>query len=99
MSRIWTEEYRFQKMLEVEILACESMARSGKIPREDVQKIKKSAKINVREINDIEKVVKHDIIAFLTQVERTVGKPARHMHLGMTSSDVLDTALAVQLVQ
>ncbi len=98
MSGIWTDESRFEKMLEVETLFCEAMASKGIVPKADVAEIRKKAKINVAEIAEIEKVVKHDVIAFLTQVERTVGPAARHMHLGMTSSDVLDTALALQMV-
>lgn len=99
MAKIWTDEYRFEKMLEVETLFCEAMAKKKMIPKSDVDEIRQKAKINVDEINEIEKVVKHDVIAFLTQVERSVGKAARHMHLGMTSSDVLDTALALQMVE
>jgi adenylosuccinate lyase len=99
MAQIWTDESRFQKMLEVEILAAEAMAIEGQFPLADVNLIRKKAKINVQKIFEIEKVVKHDVIAFLTQIERTVGKPARHLHRGMTSSDVLDTALSLQLVE
>lgn len=99
MGRIWRDEYRFQKMLEIEILVCEALANQGKIPFSDLRKIKKHAKINLKEIENIERVVRHDLIAFLTQIERTVGQPARHLHLGLTSSDILDTALAVQLVE
>lgn len=99
IGKIWTDEYRYQKMLEVEILACEAMVREGRVPLSDLKKIKRSAKIDVGQINEIEKTVKHDVIAFLTQIERTVGKAARHLHMGMTSSDVLDTALSVQLVE
>ena len=97
MARIWTDEVRFQTMLQVEIAACEAMVLEGKVPLADLKQIKKKAKINVKEILEIEKIVKHDVIAFLTQVERSVGTAARHLHLGMTSSDVLDTALALQL--
>ncbi len=99
MTAIWAEENRFQVMLQVEILAMESMVKQGKVPKADLEEVKKKAAINVDEINEIEKVVKHDIIAFLSQIERKVGKAARHLHMGMTSSDVLDTALAVQMVQ
>ncbi len=99
IAHIWSDEERFQIMLQVEILACEALSLQGKVPKSDLAIIKKKAKIEVKKIEEIEKVVKHDIIAFLTQVERTVGKPARHLHMGMTSSDVLDTALAVQLVK
>ncbi len=99
MSKIWAEENRFNIMLQVEILAMEAMVKAGKVPKADLDEVRKKAAIDVDQINEIEKVVKHDIIAFLTQVERKVGKAARHMHMGMTSSDVLDSALAVQMVQ
>lgn len=99
IATIWTDEYRFQRMLDVEIAAAEAMARQGLFPLSEVQFIQKKAKINAKEIFEIEKIVKHDVIAFLTQIERSVGKPARHLHRGMTSSDVLDTALALQLVE
>lgn len=99
IARIWSDEERFQIMLQVEIFACEALANQGKVPKSDLAIIKKKAKIEVKKIAEIEKIVKHDVIAFLTQIERTIGKPARYLHMGMTSSDVLDTALAVQLVK
>lgn len=99
MAQIWTDENRFKKMLEVEILACEALSKQGKVPASALRIIKKRAKINLKGILEIEKTVKHDVIAFLTQVERVIGPAARHLHLGMTSSDVLDTALSVQLVE
>ncbi|OGR96682.1 MAG: adenylosuccinate lyase [Elusimicrobia bacterium RIFCSPLOWO2_01_FULL_64_13] len=97
MGRIWTDQHRFETMLEVEILACEAMAKKGRVPMADLKTIRRKARVNVRRIEEIEKVVKHDIIAFLTQVERGVGPAGRHLHAGMTSSDVLDTALAAQI--
>ena len=99
MARIWTDESRFEKMLAVELAAAEAMAKRGQFSISEVEQIRKKARINVQEINEIEKVVKHDVIAFLTQIERSVGKSARFLHLGMTSSDVLDTALALQMVE
>jgi adenylosuccinate lyase len=97
MSNIWSEENKFKNMLEVEILACEAMAKKGIVPKSAVAQIRKKAKINIKRINKIEEVVKHDVIAFLTQVGETVGPASRYIHLGMTSSDVLDTALSVQM--
>ena len=97
MAKIWSDENRFQKMLEVEILAAEAMSLEGRVPKAAVQEIRKKAKINVAKIGEIEKTVKHDVISFLTQVGETIGASARYLHLGMTSSDVLDTALSVQL--
>ena len=97
MSDIWSEENKFKNMLEVEILACEAMSKKGIVPKSAVNQIRKNAKINIKRINKIEEVVKHDVIAFLTQVGETVGPASRYIHLGMTSSDVLDTALSVQM--
>jgi adenylosuccinate lyase len=86
-------------MLEVEIFAAEAMSQIGLVPKKSVEIIKKKAKINVSRINEIEKTVKHDVIAFLTAVVETIGKDGRFLHLGMTSSDVLDTATGAQLRQ
>ena len=99
MSQVWSEENRFRQMLEVEILAAEAMAKAGAVPKSAVAKIRKKAKIDIKRINEIELTVKHDVIAFLTQVVESVGPSARFLHLGMTSSDVLDTALSVQMKQ
>jgi adenylosuccinate lyase len=99
MQRIWSDEFRFKAMLEVEILAAEAMARAGKIPKSAIPVIRKKAKINIKRINRLEQTVKHDVIAFLTQVGETIGPQARFLHQGMTSSDVLDTALSVQMRQ
>ncbi len=99
MSQVWSEENRFKQMLEVEILAAEAMSKMGAVPKSAVAKIRKKAKINIERINEIELTVKHDVIAFLTQVVESVGPEARFLHLGMTSSDVLDTALSVQMKQ
>lgn len=98
MVSVWTDESRFQKMLDVEILVCEALCKSGEIPVSSMQTIKKKAGFNVRRINEIEKTVKHDVIAFLTDVAKNVGKDAVYIHKGLTSSDVLDTALALQLM-
>ncbi len=97
MAAIWTPENKFRIWLAIEISACEAMAESGKIPKSAVAEMKKRGGFDIDRINEIEKEVKHDVIAFLTSVAEHVGDSARFMHLGMTSSDVLDTALAVQL--
>ena len=97
MSVIWSDEYRFRKWLEVEIAACEALADLGKIPLKDLEEIKKRADFEIERIKEIEKVTKHDVIAFLTAVAEKVGEPSKYIHMGMTSSDVLDTALALQL--
>ena len=97
MAKIWSDENRFKRMLEVEIYAAEAMAKAGTVPASAVEKVKQNAKINIDRINEIELTVKHDVIAFLTSVVETVGPEARFLHLGMTSSDVLDTALGAQM--
>jgi len=99
MAQVWSDENRFKQMLEVEILAAEAMSKAGIVPKSAVAQVRKKAKINIKRINEIELTVKHDVIAFLTQVVETVGPSARFLHLGMTSSDVLDTALSVQMKQ
>jgi len=92
MKKIWELENRFQKMLDVEIAVCEAWSKLGKIPNKALQSIKKKAKINVPDILNIEKTTKHDVIAFLTSLEKVIGKESKYVHLGLTSSDVVDTA-------
>jgi adenylosuccinate lyase len=99
MGRIWDEHNKFQIWLDIEILACEAQAENGVIPREAVEVIRAKASFDVGRIEEIEREVKHDVIAFLTNVGEHVGPEARYIHLGMTSSDVLDTCLAVQMKQ
>ena len=99
MSDIWTEKAKLQTWLEVEILAAEQLAEEGVVPREAVENIRKKADFNTERVLEIEKEVKHDVIAFLTNVAEYVGEDARFLHLGMTSSDMLDTAFSVQLVK
>ena len=95
MSKIWEPQNRFQKWLDVEIAACEAWAKLGKIPKQSLSIIKKRAKFNISRIDKIEKTVKHDVIAFLTSVSENVGPEARYIHKGLTSSDILDTSLAI----
>ncbi|GAB6269006.1 adenylosuccinate lyase [Smithella sp. SC_K08D17] len=97
MTKIWSPENKYQKWLDVEILACEAMAKLGKIPTNALKNIKKNVSINVERIDEIEKITKHDVIAFLTSLTEKVGEDGRFIHMGLTSSDVLDTSLAVQL--
>jgi adenylosuccinate lyase len=99
MRDIWSEERKFAIWLEIEILACEAMAQLGLIPREDAETIRAKAKFSVPEIAEIEKRTNHDVIAFLENVASSVGPAARWMHQGLTSSDILDTSLAVQLLE
>ncbi len=99
MARIWTAENRFKIWLEIETLACEAQAELGVIPKEAVPVIREKGNFDIARIDAIEAEVKHDVIAFLTSVAEFVGPEARFIHQGMTSSDVLDTCLSVQLVQ
>jgi len=99
MAKIWDDQNRFKVWLEIEILACEAQAQLGVIPKEAVGVIRSKAKFDVERVLEIENEVKHDVIAFLTNVGEYVGPESTFIHLGMTSSDVLDTALAVQMKQ
>ncbi len=99
MARIWEAENRYRKWLEIEIYACEAHAEMGTIPLEAVERIKARAKFDVARIDEIEKVVKHDVIAFLTSVADYIGDDSRFVHLGLTSSDVLDTSFAMLLAE
>jgi len=97
MRAIWSDERKFQIWLEIETLACEAMAELGQIPTDDAAEIRKKARFSVPEILEIEKRTNHDVIAFLENVAASVGPAARWMHQGLTSSDILDTTLAVQM--
>ncbi|SJZ49039.1 Adenylosuccinate lyase [Trichlorobacter thiogenes] len=99
MAKIWEPENRFRIWLEIETLACEAQAQLGVIPKEVVPVIREKGNFDIERIDAIEAEVKHDVIAFLTSVAEYVGPEARFIHQGMTSSDVLDTCLSVQLVQ
>ena len=99
MSSIWEPNNKFKIWLEIELLAAEAWEKLGRIPKGTVAKIQKKATFDQNRIDEIEKTVKHDVIAFLTNVSESVGSDARYLHLGLTSSDVLDTCLAVQLKQ
>ena len=92
MGAIWTNENKFQKWLEVEICVCEAQAEYGLIPGDAVEQIRRKAQFNIQRILEIEQEVKHDVIAFLTNVGEYIGEASRYIHLGMTSSDLLDTA-------
>src|SRR5947199_1598378 len=97
MTKIWSDERKFQIWLEIEVLACEAMAELCQIPKEDAAEIRKRARISIPKILEIEKRTDHDVIAFLENVAESVGPAARWIHQGLTSSDILDTTLAVQL--
>ncbi len=95
MAKIWEDENRYQKWLDVEILACEAWAKSGKIPKSALSVIKKKAKFSKKRIEEIEQKTNHDLLAFLENISETIGPAAKYLHYGLTSSDVVDTALAV----
>jgi adenylosuccinate lyase len=98
MAGVWSEENRFQKMLDVELYACEALSKLGKIPKPSLFQIQKRARFDVGRIKEIERQTNHDVIAFIKNVSEHVGSDhARYIHMGLTSSDILDTALAVQM--
>ena len=99
MGDLWTDENKYRTWLKIETLACEAMARIGKIPKPSLETIKTRANFSVERIEQIEAETKHDVIAFLTSVAEFVGPDSRYIHMGLTSSDVLDTSLACILRQ
>ncbi len=99
MRQIWSDERKYQIWLEIEVLACEAMAELGQIPKQDAAEIRKKARFSIPEILEIEKRTNHDVIAFLENVAGSVGPAARWIHQGLTSSDILDTTLSVQLTE
>ena len=97
MANIWSLEEKYKIWLEIEAHACDAMAKIGKIPKSSAINIWKKAKFDIDKIDEIEKITKHDVIAFLTNLSEHIGNDARYLHQGMTSSDVLDTTLSIQL--
>lgn len=97
MARIWDDKFKYDTWLKIEILACEARAEFGEIPSEDVEVIKSKADYDIKRVLEIEETTKHDVIAFLTNVAEYVGPESRHIHFGMTSSDILDTTLSYQM--
>ena len=96
MKNIWDLNSKYNFYLQVELAACQAYYEDGKIPKEDFENIKNNAKFDLNRINEIEKEVNHDVIAFLTNVNENVKKSSRYIHMGLTSSDVIDTALGLQ---
>ncbi|MCU5746197.1 adenylosuccinate lyase [Staphylococcus sp. SQ8-PEA] len=99
MSRIWTDQNRYEAWLEVEILACEAWSELGYIPKEDVDKIRQNAKVDVDRAKEIEEQTRHDVVAFTRQVSETLGEERKWVHYGLTSTDVVDTALSYVIKQ
>jgi len=98
MGELWTNEAKLKTWLDVELAVCEAQAELGNIPETALTEIKEKANFDPQRVLEIEKEVRHDVIAFLTNVNEYVGEAGRYIHLGLTSSDVLDTGLALQLV-
>ena len=97
MAKIWTDQRKFETWLQIELLVCEALSVSGEIPAEAVREIKEKASFDIHRIDEIEKVTKHDVLAFLTNVGEFIGPFSRYLHYGLTSSDILDTSLALLL--
>jgi adenylosuccinate lyase len=99
MGQIWSEENKFATWLEVELLACEGLAEQGKVPQLAAAQLRAQARVNIPRMLEIEAQVKHDVIAFVSSVAEPIGEAGRYLHLGLTSSDVIDTGFAVQLCE
>ena len=97
MKSIWQEEFKFKTMLAIEILALEALAKQKKVPLEAVRRIRQKARFNLNQIRKIEEKTQHDVVAFVTNVAQYIGADAKYLHAGLTSSDILDTTLGVQL--
>jgi adenylosuccinate lyase len=98
MARIWSQDTKYEAWLKVELAVCEVYAKRGIIPTEALGRIKAAARVSAARIDEIEATTRHDVIAFLTNLEESIGSDSRYVHIGMTSSDVVDTAQALQLV-
>ncbi len=99
MGNVWSEQHKMEIMLKIEILACEAMSKLGLIPKEALEKIKKNAKFDLDEVKRIEEKTKHDVVAFIVNIGQNLGAESRYLHMGLTSSDLLDTSLSVQCLE
>ncbi|HYS04007.1 MAG TPA: adenylosuccinate lyase [Candidatus Dormibacteraeota bacterium] len=99
MSRIWDDEHKFQKWLDVELAVCDALADRGQIPKQAAANIRAKARFEVQRVREIEATVQHDVIAFITNLAEHVGPDARYIHLGLTSNDVVDTATALLMIE
>ena len=97
MSRIWSDEHKMEIMLKIEVLSCEAMTKLGVIPKAAMEKIRKNAKFDLEEVRRLEERTKHDVVAFIQSVGQSLGSDAQYLHMGMTSSDLLDTSLSVAM--
>ncbi|MDD3088357.1 MAG: adenylosuccinate lyase [Candidatus Omnitrophica bacterium] len=99
MAKIWTDQNRFAKMLDVEIYACEAFAKLGMVPGPALENIRKKAAFDVKRIQEIEEKTNHDVVAFIKNISENIGDDAKYLHFGLTSSDILDTALSSQMAE
>ncbi|MBF0531593.1 MAG: adenylosuccinate lyase [Candidatus Omnitrophica bacterium] len=99
MGTVWSEHHKLEIMLQIEVLACEAMAKIGIVPKKSMENIRKNAKFDIEEMKRIEERTKHDMVAFVYNVGQSIGEDSRYLHMGLTSSDLLDTALSVQCVE
>jgi adenylosuccinate lyase len=99
MGNVWSEKRKMEIMLQIEVFACEAMCKLGQIPKPALEKIKKNAKFDIDEVRRLEERTKHDVVAFINNVGQYLGPEARYLHMGLTSSDLLDTSLSVQCVE
>jgi adenylosuccinate lyase len=97
MASLWQDEFKFKTMLDIEILTLEALAKQKVIPQDALARIKKKAKFNIQKIKKIEEKTQHDVVAFVTNIAQNIGADAQYLHLGLTSSDLLDTTLGIQL--
>lgn len=99
MSKVWSEESKFDKMLTIELLVCEAWHKLGKMPKKSLLAIKSKAKINIEKIKELEEKTRHDVVSFVNNLSESVGQNAKYIHMGLTSNDVLDTTLALQMAE
>lgn len=99
MGSVWSEKHKMDIMLKIEILTCEAMTKIGVIPKVAMEKIRKKAAFDIDEVKKIEEKTKHDVVAFIVNVGQNLGPEARYLHMGLTSSDLLDTALSIQCIE
>jgi len=95
MAKVWTEENKFKRMCDIEVLVCEALSKKGKVPKASVERIRRKARVNVDRVKEIEKETKHDVVAFLVDLSSKIGSDAKYLHVGLTSNDVLDTTLGL----
>ena len=99
IKAIWSDENKYKIWTEIECLIAEQLANIGKIPIDASKEIREKAKFNVKEINEIERETKHDVIAYINNVSKYIGENSKYFHFGVTSSDIIDTAFSLQLKQ